>query len=187
MSYVGNARRAGATAIDALVALIWVTPLIQYSKTVFHSDAGTTLTLYRFALTGSHAVWAVLITLGYYIVMEAAFGATVGKFATGIRSVRADGDKLGVGGSIVRNLMRFVDGFPYLVPYLVGGIAVARDPERRRRLGDRAAGSVVIRRPGSQTGGTQEARAWDPLAEITGDAPPLPPPPDAPNPANLSG
>jgi uncharacterized RDD family membrane protein YckC len=187
MEYVGNARRAGATVIDALVALIWVAPLIQYSKTVFHSDTGTTLTLHAFELTGSHAVWAVLITLGYYVVMEAAFGATVGKFATGIRTVRANGDRLSLTGSVVRNLMRFVDAFPYVLPYLVGGVAVARDPDRRRRMGDRAAGSVVIRRRGSTPTGFEETRRWDPLAEITGEAPPLPPPPESPEPATSSG
>jgi uncharacterized RDD family membrane protein YckC len=177
MVYVGNARRAAATLIDVVIALIWIVPLIEYSKTVYTSEAGTTLTLYRFALTGSHAVWAFLITLGYYIAMEAAFGATVGKFATGIRTVRVDGGKLGVGGSAVRNLMRLVDGFPYLVPYLVGGIAVARDRELRRRLGDRAASSVVIRRADAHP---EAAERWDPFAEMAGDAPPLPPPPGEP-------
>jgi uncharacterized RDD family membrane protein YckC len=175
MSYVGNGRRAGATAIDALVALIWVAPLIEYSKTVYRSDLGTTLTLYRFALTGIHAFWAVLITLGYYVVMEAAFGATVGKFATGIRAVREDGRKLGVRASLVRNLMRVVDAFPYVVPYLVGGIVVGRDAERRQRWWDRAAGSAVILRHAAEA--ATDDGTWDPLAEISGEAPPLPPPP----------
>ena len=45
---------------------------------------------------------------------------------------------------IVRNLMRFIDGLPAL--YLVGGITclVSR---HRQRLGDLAAGTVVIRAP----------------------------------------
>lgn len=178
MSYVGNARRAAATAIDAVVALLWVAPLIEYSKTVYRSDLGTTLTLYRFALTGSHAVWAVVITLGYYIAMEGAFGATLGKFATGICTVREDGGKLGFRASLVRNLMRFVDAFPYVVPYLVGGIVVGRDADRRQRWGDRAAGSAVIHRRDAE-GSTEEDARWDPFAEITGEAPPLPPPPSA--------
>jgi uncharacterized RDD family membrane protein YckC len=177
MVYVGNARRAAATAIDVLVAMLWIVPLVKYSTDVYTSEAGTTLTLHRFTLTWSHAPWAVLITLLYYIAMEAAFGATVGKFATGIRTVRADGTRLGLGPSAVRNLMRVVDGFPYLVPYLVGGVAVAKDRELRRRLGDRAASSVVIRRAAAETDEVEVAEPWDPLAEITGEAPPLPPPP----------
>ncbi len=45
---------------------------------------------------------------------------------------------------IVRNLMRFIDGLPAL--YLVGGIACVLS-RYRQRLGDLAAGTVVVRIP----------------------------------------
>ena len=68
----------------------------------------------------------------------------MGKRLLGLRVVDAGGFRLEPSQVIVRNLMRFVDGLPAL--YLVGGIAclVSR---HRQRLGDLAAGTVVIRAP----------------------------------------
>jgi uncharacterized RDD family membrane protein YckC len=71
-------------------------------------------------------------------------GQTVGKRLLRLRVVDAAGLRLEPSQVIVRNLMRFVDGLPAL--YLLGGITclVSR---HRQRLGDLAAGTVVIRAP----------------------------------------
>jgi len=71
-------------------------------------------------------------------------GQTVGKRLLRLRVVDASGLRLEPSQVIVRNLMRLIDALPAL--YLVGGIAciVSR---RRQRLGDLAAGTVVIRTP----------------------------------------
>ena len=47
--------------------------------------------------------------LGYYIVCEAATGATLGKRMVGIRVVGEDGDHVTFGAAVVRNLVRLVD------------------------------------------------------------------------------
>ncbi len=86
-----------------------------------------------------------VISLIYAATAEWAWrGQTVGKRLLRLRVVDASGLRLEPAQVIVRNLMRFIDALPAL--YLVGGIAciVSR---RRQRLGDLAAGTVVIRTP----------------------------------------
>ena|SRR5689334_20631856 len=95
------------------------------------------------ALHGGTAVGliATVITLAYYIVMEATQGATVGKMVLGLRVVRADGAPISWNESVIRNLLRIVDA---LFVYLVAAILVWNSPTRQR-LGDRVAQTVVIR------------------------------------------
>ena len=82
-----------------------------------------------------------LLSILYFIVMEATQGATLGKMALGLRVVKVDGSPISWGESIIRNLLRIVDG---LFAYLVGAILIWNSP-LRQRLGDRAAGTVVVR------------------------------------------
>jgi hypothetical protein len=67
---------------------------------------------------------------------------TLGKRMVGIRVVEEDGDYVGFGAAVVRNLLRLVDGA--LTGYLAGLIAVLVT-SRNQRLGDLAAGTVVVR------------------------------------------
>ena len=93
-------------------------------------------------LNGLPALLFFVAVLAYYAGLEAAFGRTLGKLALGLRVVQEDGSKLTGGGSIIRNLLRVVDGLPFL--YLVGFVcALATGRERRARIGDLAAKTVV--------------------------------------------
>ena len=83
-----------------------------------------------------------LLTIAYFIVMEATQGATIGKMALGLRVVKMDGSPISWSESIVRNLLRIIDG---LFVYLVGAILVWNSP-LRQRLGDRVAKTVVVRK-----------------------------------------
>jgi len=85
-----------------------------------------------------------LIAILYYIVMEATQGATLGKMALGLRVVKVDGSPISWSESIIRNVLRIIDGLFF---YLVGAILVWNSP-LRQRLGDRAANTVVVRRRG---------------------------------------
>jgi len=92
---------------------------------------------------GGNAFWLLLaLGLGYYVVCEAATGATLGKRMVGIRVVGEDGEHLTFGAAVVRNLLRLVD---CLFFYLVGAIFALTSP-RGQRLGDRAAHTLVVRR-----------------------------------------
>jgi uncharacterized RDD family membrane protein YckC len=86
-----------------------------------------------------------VISLAYTMLAEWLWrGQTVGKRLLRLRVVDAAGLRLEPSQVIVRNLMRFVDGLPVL--YLVGGITCLAS-KHRQRLGDLAAGTVVIRAP----------------------------------------
>jgi uncharacterized RDD family membrane protein YckC len=92
---------------------------------------------------GGKAAWLLLaLGLGYYVLCEAATGATLGKRIVGIHVVGEDGKQLTFGASLVRNLVRLVD---CLFFYLVGGVFALTSP-RGQRLGDRAAHTLVVRR-----------------------------------------
>ncbi|MBV9616510.1 MAG: RDD family protein [Ktedonobacteraceae bacterium] len=82
-----------------------------------------------------------VISVVYIFAMEATRGATIGKMMLGLRVVKIDGSPIGWSESIIRNLLRVVDGF---AAYLVGAILIWTSPQRQR-LGDRVAKTVVVR------------------------------------------
>lgn len=87
--------------------------------------------------------WLAALSFVYFTLPEAVFGATPGKALAGLRVVRTDGQALGVGGVVIRNLLRPVDYLPVL--YLLGGALVLAGTHSRR-LGDMAAGTTVVSR-----------------------------------------
>jgi uncharacterized RDD family membrane protein YckC len=95
------------------------------------------------SLNGGPAGINFLIDFLYFIVLEAMMGATLGKMAMGLKVVKADGSPLGWGGSIIRNVFRIIDGFPYFIPYLLGAIVMWVSP-KKQRLGDMVAGTLVV-------------------------------------------
>jgi len=79
----------------------------------------------------------------YPIVMEFRDGATIGKRIVGIHVISHDGLPIDLGQAVIRNLVRAVD---FLTPlYLFGG-TVSLMNRHHRRLGDLAAGTVVVRK-----------------------------------------
>jgi len=95
-------------------------------------------------LTGAVSILVTfIIWFGYGIVLEwYCQGKTVGKRIFKLRVVDEHGLQLTFGQIVVRNLMRGVDCLPLL--YLVGGSACVLS-RRSQRLGDLAAGTVVVR------------------------------------------
>ncbi|CAA6694103.1 MULTISPECIES: RDD family protein [unclassified Lentimonas] len=86
-----------------------------------------------------------VVSIGYYILLEMIWrGQTLGKRLMRLRVIDANGLKLRPSQFVLRNLLRFVDSLPVL--YLVGG-SCALIHRRSQRLGDLAAGTVVVRVP----------------------------------------
>ena len=83
------------------------------------------------------------LIFGYFIIFELIWnGQTVGKRVVKIRVVRVNGNPAGFLEIVVRNLVRMVDFLP--VAYGVGlGVMFAN--QHARRLGDFAAGTLVIK------------------------------------------
>ena len=88
-------------------------------------------------------VLAFIVVWGYYPVSEAVWsGKTIGKYAFGLRVVGDQGEPVQLSQVVVRNLVRIVDFLPFF--YGIGIIALFWNG-RGKRLGDLAAGTVVVR------------------------------------------
>lgn len=87
---------------------------------------------------------SMLIFLLYYILLEGAYGQTVGKMAVKIKVVRDDGTNIEYADAAVRNILRIIDLIPFFIPYLLGAICVWTS-DMKQRVGDRAASTVVVR------------------------------------------
>jgi uncharacterized RDD family membrane protein YckC len=86
--------------------------------------------------------WFLLDWL-YPVFFEAGKrGATPGKRIMGLRVVQTTGSPITIGQSVVRNFLRFMDGMPLF--FYVFGITCCLATKRFQRLGDLAAGTVVI-------------------------------------------
>lgn len=84
-----------------------------------------------------------LITWGYYILFELLWnGQSPGKRLIGLRVVHTGGRPISFIGSAIRNLVRVVDFLPSM--YALGVVTMFIDA-RSRRLGDLAAGTLVIK------------------------------------------
>ncbi|GAB3970291.1 RDD family protein [Plantactinospora veratri] len=99
-------------------------------------------------LRGLQTVGVVLVLVGYPVACETLnSGRTVGKLAVGLRVVRADGGRVGFRQALTRSLVGVAVEWPGLVlpllTWAVGVTVMLTDP-RGRRLGDLAAGTLVI-------------------------------------------
>ncbi len=126
--------------IVALALLAWLaiaTPNVVAAK----PDRLTTFTVA--VLEGLSYVAAFLLFFGYFIIFEwRSQGSTPGKRLLGIRVVRDGGFPLDFTSAVVRNVVRileFAAGF-----YTISAIATLLSP-MNRRLGDMAAGTIVVR------------------------------------------
>lgn len=153
----GPTSRILAYAIDATVmwvtiAAIWIGLLfgVPSALTILRVPierirTGATPVLSGWVMTALAVVWFVqlAVELGYFVFFERLTdGQSIGKRWLGLRVVADGGFALDLRQSVVRNLLRVVDGLPW--SYVVGLVAmlVSRDG---KRLGDLAAGTVVVR------------------------------------------
>ncbi len=146
----GPAVRATALVIDTLIK-------------------GTLYLLLLPLLTFSDFGWGVLL-LGVFLVewfypvfFELRTGATPGKRIMGLLVVTQDGTAIRPAASLLRNLLRAADFLPFA--YGVGLVATLMDRDFRR-IGDLAAGTLVVHRP--------PARSHRKLPQVPAQVPPQP-------------
>ncbi|HET7869074.1 MAG TPA: RDD family protein [Actinomycetota bacterium] len=137
-SYAPLGMRAKALAVDLLLALVVVIPLALLSDG-FNSSNG----LLRIRFSAPPILLAMVLWMAYMTLMEGKYGASVGKRATGLIVVTEDGLPIELEAALIRNALRFLDAFPYVVPYLLGFIVANRSP-KRQRFGDRVAETIVV-------------------------------------------
>lgn len=100
-----------------------------------------------------------LVTWFYGTIMEAYFnGRTVGKWFCGIRVIEVDGRPVSPRSALLRNLLRIADMAPvaamstwdpdvppiYMIPTGIIGLITMATTRRMQRLGDLAAGTMVV-------------------------------------------
>ena len=134
----GVGSRMVAQMIDNLVAgaLVFLVVLGAMALgTLASGPEGAVLAVAAAAATG------FFIYFGYFLVCEAVTGGrTPGKAALGLRVVRLDGSAADFSAILVRDIVRIIDVGLFFI-----GIVVMFFQPLSRRLGDLAAGTVVVR------------------------------------------
>ena len=129
-NYAGFWRRSLAALLDNLVWVLfylWIYVWIVGGAFLASDTAGIV------ALIAFFSLW-----FNYFAFCELRWGQTIGKNATGIEVRSLDGaQRLNFAQASVRNLLRLVDGF------VIGELMIVTT-RRKQRLGDKAAGTVVV-------------------------------------------
>jgi uncharacterized RDD family membrane protein YckC len=160
----GLGTRGIANILDLLIILGLLIAIFFFAAAaaaVIQSDVVATL----IELFGT-----AIVVFGYFWISEALFsGQTLGKRAFRLRVVGDRGEPLTWAQAGIRNVIRIVDFLPY--GYGVGVIVLFANG-RGKRLGDLAAGTVVVK-------DSDHLALWQ-LARPAPPPPPPPPPPVAP-------
>ncbi|MFN3216750.1 MAG: RDD family protein [Acidimicrobiales bacterium] len=201
-------RRIGAYLIDAVIAwAVMAAVFWSVSNTVPNSplisctdDDAPTLCFelgdtIRFAEGGDAnmvtvsglVVWAI-----FGIVIQGLTGGTPGKLMVGLRVIRQDDGRLaGIGRCAARTVLWLVDAFPYILPLV--GLITGLATKGHRRVGDMAAGTLVVRADAVGTppivpGLTAPAAGWSPPLPAGGPGGWVPPtaPPTQATPADFA-
>jgi len=156
----GIGSRFLAQIIDSLiitVVLIAITILAGALGGIFNSGELALLV---------EVILGFILLAGYFLISEAVSnGQTLGKRSARLRVVGDHGEPITLGQATIRNLVRIVDFLP--VFYGIGMLTLFING-RGKRLGDFAAGTLVVR-------DKRRISLYD-LASVTPNATPAPPP-----------
>lgn len=140
----GLGSRIAAGLIDTVCTLLAMLAVVLLAVFALPGASGV--------VPGGNFAWMVglfilvqfAVIWGYHVAFEVlADGRTPGKRLIGLRVVLDGGYSVTFTASMLRNILRAVDMLPP-VSYLVGMIAVGLS-SRGKRLGDHAAGTIVVR------------------------------------------
>jgi uncharacterized RDD family membrane protein YckC len=133
----GLGSRFAAQLLDLLVLTAVLAALGLASVGIALVSGQALLGLLVFVVLGFASFWA------YWVLQEALWsGQTVGKYVLHLRVIDARGGPITAGQAVIRNLLRIVDFLPW--SYALGTV-VMFGTVRSQRLGDLAAGTIVIR------------------------------------------
>jgi uncharacterized RDD family membrane protein YckC len=132
MNLIGDAGKARIIAfmIDNLLACL----ISILTAGLIHTDN---------AILGSTVV--CVIYLSYFFVFEMLWSRTPGKFMQGLVIRNVDGTRCKLKGHLIRTVARLLEANPVLLGGIPAGIAIFSS-ERKQRMGDALAGTVVISR-----------------------------------------
>ena len=139
--YAGLGRRFLGLLIDFLFFCAIFFPTTRIIKGVWVMSGSEHLWGYGWLITDPLCLIFLAIMVLYFIILEASFGATIGKKLLGMRVIGADGMVPGLWRSVQRNILRIIDSLPTL--NILGAALILMSPEKAR-FGDRIAGTRVI-------------------------------------------
>ncbi len=154
--------RFAATVIDTLVlgAISWILTAIAIGS-AFSSAApfepatrgDINATIAQFNATvqqvsgalsaglATAAVITLIVWFLYYTILEGRYGQTLGKWFVKVKVVKEDtGAPINYTEAAIRTILRIIDG---IIDYLIGALLIWTS-DKRQRLGDRLAHTVVI-------------------------------------------
>jgi uncharacterized RDD family membrane protein YckC len=146
LELAGIGNRVLATLIDTLIAwTVIITIGLAFILVGFILDQTKVLSLPHNTLLMVTAMIAIfvafVINFGYNIFFEGIWqGQTPGKKVARIRVIETNGQPVGWSGVCIRNLVRVLDTGLLLI-----GLLVMLIDRNERRIGDLAAGTLVIR------------------------------------------
>jgi len=176
----GIGSRAWALMIDYLILVItWLVFLISWTilsiqLTNFSQKSVNNIDALGIWLLAIFFIISSLIYAGYFVFFETLWqGQTPGKRVAKIRVVRDDGRPVGLPQACLRAILRPLDEFLF-----IGAFLIIFTPQEKR-LGDLAAGTIVIQSQPSAHSGTltlsAQAKLFHPnLIQITDLSPLLP-------------
>lgn len=123
--------------IRVLIAAAWLFPMSLLLNRMAENGEEISGWLETLAFTPPF-----LIYLLYHPLLEIMMsGRTPGKRIAGVRIVTIEGTVPSAGALLVRNLFRFIDGLP---AFYVVGLSFAVMTARHQRIGDLAAGTLLV-------------------------------------------
>jgi uncharacterized RDD family membrane protein YckC len=165
LSLAGVGSRFAAGLVDLTIQTILVLAIVAVGLGLFGGGVAT----------AAATVFAFLVFAAYDVLFEVLnAGRTPGKRLNGLRVVKADGSPITFFPSAVRNVLRVVDLLPSV--YLVGVVSILVT-RRNQRLGDLAAGTLVVRErqpapptlvPARAAAADAPWRSWD-VSAVTPD------------------
>jgi len=140
--YAGLWPRLAALIVDFIFLSLLFFPITRIVKGVWIMSSTDHMWEYGWFVTDPLCLIFLAIIVVYFILLEGIFGATIGKKIMRLQVVRTDGHHPGVGRSAVRNLLRAIDALP---AFSILGIVLIVTSDEKTRLGDRVAGTRVIK------------------------------------------
>lgn len=141
----GIGSRFLAALVDTLLILILqiiVNMTLFLAARSFWGDLGDSDSQTLIWLAAIFGLIAFAFFWGYYIFFEIIWnGQSPGKRWVGLRVIRTNGTPITLAESVIRNLVRVID---FLPAYYGIGVVVMFINEQSRRLGDLAAGTLVV-------------------------------------------
>lgn len=142
LELAGVGSRSAAVMLDTMIVTVALVVLGLLANGLGLGESGSALAGWALAIL---ILLSFLTFFGYFALFEALNGGrTPGKQALGIRVVMQTGHPVTTAAAVVRNLVRLLDCYFPLLPFLPGLLMIFVH-SRNQRLGDLAAGTIVVR------------------------------------------